>query len=680
MSSATAEHPEGEGLSDLSESAQRRTRRRRRRAVVAGIVLVLAAVGALAAIQLLQARRDLVAGAQQAREAARLAAAPGTLKNAHLRAVIRQDLSQAQRQFQDARSNLTLWSPLLRRLGWAPKIGPQLAAAPPTADAAYYTTRAALTLVNRLLPLVPAGKIHTHHLLIRAARTLDQSRPELHAAMNDVLSASIAVRDIPRKTGNGSLDSATILLRSYLPNIQAFLHWLEVAPTVLGTRHPSVYLLTFQNPAELHATGGFIGATGLLTVRNGRIHTAFSGSSMNHDVLGVKPPAPETAYTPEKNWIFNNSNWSPDFPLSARLERWFYGEDTGKWVNGVIAVQDTAIGSILGATGPVYVPAYRRSVDAGNVTALAQQFVNGTYHGPMQGSNTDAVRKQFFGWVARAILKRLQTLSPGQLRDLGSALGNLVLERAITVYDTRPRIEAAIRRSGVDGAVRPIPGDFLSIVDDNLSYNKLNPYVHETATYDIALRRDWRIEATLTLKYHVSTSPANLEGAGPGLGKWGTKHDYQDFVRVYVPAGARLLHMTGADPWPQTAAYGLTQFAGRLIVRENRTQQVTLRYEIPGSAIASNNSKYRLTVRQQPGSNIAVLNVILRTGGTIQLGAGGPGQSVMRRVLVLNRDAHLRVNLGSYVQSTSVSLQHGVVSLRDPYIPYASFNDKGHGL
>ena len=44
----------------------------------------------------------------------------------------------------------------------------------------------------------------------------------------------------------------------------------QALPSLLGADKPAEYLLLAQNPDELRATGGFIGAVGVLTLDQGR--------------------------------------------------------------------------------------------------------------------------------------------------------------------------------------------------------------------------------------------------------------------------------------------------------------------------------------------------------------------------------------------------------------------------
>jgi Protein of unknown function (DUF4012) len=230
-----------------------------------------------------------------------------------------------------------------------------------------------------------------------------------------------------------------------LPLLRSSSRWLIAAPLVLGVHGPSRYLVLLQNPAELRATGGFIGAADFVTVRNGSIESRFTQSALPHEIDSVSTPLPEALYTAEGPWIFRDSNWSPDFPLSARLARWFFGEDTSRWADGVIAVDDPAIGPILRATGPVYLPTYHQWVGGNNVARLAQHYVKRSYHGPVQKGSLDAGDKQFLGNVVAALLQRIESLSIDRWPALVRALADAGSRR-----DTRSTIAVrpSIQRSG----------------------------------------------------------------------------------------------------------------------------------------------------------------------------------------------------------------------------------------
>jgi hypothetical protein len=410
-------------------------------------------------------------------------------------------------------------------------------------------------------------------------------------------------------------------------------------------------------------------------MRDRRMTHSFHGNVLPHEISTGLLPLPEALYTPEDHWLFMDSNWSPDFPLSARLERWFYGEDTGLWANTVIDFVDTAIPELLVATGPVYLPEYRVWVTAGDAQALAQRFVNGQYHGPLRSGLADSIRKQFFQAVFGALVRRMESMPLGDLPRLGNAISNAVRHRDILLYDRRPPVEALIRRFGAGGVLVPPRGDALFVVDDNRSYNKVNPYVVETATYFATVRRSLWIDSRLTIRYHIDTSPHDLEGFGPYYGQWGTKHDYQDFLRVYVPRGSQLVSASGLDSWAPRQAYGMTQFAGRLLVRENHAAAVTFHYTIPPNALLQiGTNRYRLSIRRQPGADLASIAVTVRGGPGVTLGAS----RLLARSVHLKHDAVIDVGLSDVDVAHTVDLPPPVYS--DPYVSYAILRDRGHTL
>lgn len=245
-------------------------------------------------------------------------------------------------------------------------------------------------------------------------------------------------------------------------------------------------------------------------------------------------------------------------PSTALYERWMFGLNTRLWEPMVVDVSGGAA-DILGAIGPIYLPQYQRTVTAHNVGGLID------YYHHHNNAQTDTQSQRFLAVLLHAVLARVQTLSPRGLLAFAGGLHNAISDQSLLMYDRRAAVESAIRESGAAGAVLSPPNDSLFIVDDNLSYNKINPYVREAATYDVLINKDLRPEATLAFCYHVVPSPASVFGIGPNFGLAGTKHDYQNFIRIYVPPGSQMLGATGMDSWATTPANGRTQLAGRIL-------------------------------------------------------------------------------------------------------------------
>jgi hypothetical protein len=636
-------------------------------AVILGACLLLAAI---AAQQLRAAHAALLAGGHDLAiphltlQIPSLAAHPGRV------AGLRRQVAAAEASFSDARAELAPWAPLLDHVGWLPRIGSEISAAVPAADTGYHATRSALALLDGLRPLTATlSQSRGGGRLRLVARSLASSAPLFRQASIEADAAASDASRLPSSLGSPHLDSLLSRLHRQLPMLRSGAHLLAQAPSLLGVDRPAHYLFAWENPAELRATGGFIGAVDYITVRAGVITHQFHGHLLPHEITTAGLPLPEAMYTPEDYLLLCDSNWSPDFSLSARLERWFYGEDTGNWADAVINFVDSGVSPLLQATGPLYLPGYHRWVTANNAQSLAQQYINGQYKGPQTTGLPDTVRKQFFHAVLLALVSHLERTPLSSLPSLISALQGLTRHRDLLLYARRPSVEAEIVQAGAAGLLQPVPGDFLMVVDDNRSYNKINPYVVETGAYTASVKSTGAIDATLTLRYTLRSSPANLEGKGPYWGKWGTKHDYQDFLRVYVPAGAQLGSLTGVVPWAPEPAYGLRQFAGRLLVREGHTVVVTLRYTTPPSALSTLDSPmYRLTVQRQAGADLKALAVLVTRSGS------GP---TFRANLPLASDARVQIPMPG-LHPPAVALTPA--SALDPYLGNTGLSDRRHPL
>src|SRR5947209_19208587 len=238
-------------------SAHSRRRLRLRYLVVLGCLLVMALVG-LAAYDLAAARDRLVRGSDELHAARALVSPLARFEEPAVRARLREHLAAANREFGDARAHLGLWRPMLGHLGWVPGVGEQLSAAPDATDAAFYTTRAALSLMDGLAPVwvLVSAPGAGGSLVPRLLPLVSRARPRFAAARADVDRASSAAAQLPVHTGNRSLDSAAARLREALPPLRVGLRWLVVTPQMLGAGGPSSFLLLLQDPAELRATGG----------------------------------------------------------------------------------------------------------------------------------------------------------------------------------------------------------------------------------------------------------------------------------------------------------------------------------------------------------------------------------------------------------------------------------------
>lgn len=586
--------------------------------LLVAIVLILMAI---TAVILFSARRSLLAGVTELRSAQdqiQLVTVHSSLRSAL--GQVRGDIVQSRSNFQSADDRLSLVGPLVEHLGWIPQIGPEVAAAPHVAHAAHRTADGMLSLLDGLAPLASRWDATSGNGRVPAlVAGLSVGRPDFDQACAQFDEAEVSRRALSVDAYPAALASALHSLDDRLPRLQIFCRLLALGPKLLGADRPISYLVAYQNSNELKATGGFIGSASVLTVRRGIASQLFEGSGIV-DNLSVPPPEPVAYYNGEPAWLFRDSNWSPDFPTTAALERFFYALDFHHSVSNIVNVTPQAVSALLSATGPMYVPEYRQTVTAANVEGLADFYAHwASTPGPGTTGNLDTRKKQFIGIVARHMLQRVKTLSVRSMIDLGQAVGTSVERGDLLLNFRDPSLQSLVLQAGASHAVNPRHGDYLYVVNTNLSYNKINRFVHLSSAYDVHVRPDRWLDARLTVRIHNVPAPAayKRDSIGPEAGRYGTWDDYATFLRIYTPPGAQLIDQTGwTQPWSQGPAYGGTMFSGYLIVLHGSTRTVRLHYVVPPNVFrASHGKAYTLLVPHQPGSFPDAVQVTLHHDG-----------------------------------------------------------------
>jgi hypothetical protein len=217
-------------------------------------------------------------------------------------------------------------------------------------------------------------------------------------------------------------------------------------------------------------------------------------------------------------------------------------------------------------------------------------------------------RKSFVPQVAEAVLEQARVGGQDSLA-LAAALLAALDDRSLQFWVKNPPLAAALHAAGWDGALAPQPGrDYLAVVDSNVGFNKVDAVLTRSLEYTV----DWPPAgasaapvATLTLTYTHPLSAAD-SGCDP-TPRYGTSYQdmiercYFNYVRVYTPAGSRLISTNGlqADSVVSEAGEkGLQVFAGFFVQPPGTVHTVTFAYELPE---AIKPSTYTLTLQRQAG-------------------------------------------------------------------------------
>lgn len=390
-------------------------------------------------------------------------------------------------------------------------------------------------------------------------------------------------------------------------------------PLLLGMDGPKTYLILVQNNHELRATGGFIAAIGRLTLEHGKLtELDFADSYSIYRADGRYPPAPAAMqkYMNIPVLVMRDANWSPDLPTAARVAEAIYKSDVGVDIDGIVTIDLHAVRRIFNALGEIQAPGFETPITGENVEAQVVKL----WERPAQGDTAVGgdtqeelsawwvQRKEFIPRLAQAVLSKIQGGDVDVLA-LASALVGALDARAIQVWLDDPEAAALLGAQGWDGALRPTPdNDFLAVVDTNMGYNKVDAAIERALDYRVSWPDgvNQPAQATLTLTY---THPIDAEDPGCDLTpRYGKSYAdliarcYFNYVRIYAPAGSKLIDATGLAPDSITTQRGerKTQvFTGYFIMPPHSRRQVTFTYTLPPAITPD---KYHLIVQRQSGT------------------------------------------------------------------------------
>jgi hypothetical protein len=450
---------------------------------------------------------------------------------------------------------------------------------------------------------------------------------------------------------------------------------LAAAPELLGADRPRTFLILIQNEDELRATGGFIRAVGRVTIDQGKIISLTVEDSYALDDFKTPypdAPAPIRDYMGIDLWVFRDSNWSPDFPATARQALALYTKTRPGTIDGVIGVNQHVVEALVEGAGPITVDGHTL-----NNAADLQAYMRAAWE-PSGQSNVGEWAAQRKDFMSRAIQVLLDRIMKGQSevdwQKLGRALHRTLRSRDLLFYFTDPTVKEDLQAVGFAGALRTSDGDFLMVVDSSMGFNKTSIAMQQALAYTVTLDLDRAPQAQLTIVYTNTIPPDgpcvhrppdyNLEITYDQL----VQQCYWLYRRVLAPPGSELQaashHPTGpgelltgqlSDGATQTTNEdGKTAFGTLLIVPRGEQMTSFLSYTLPITVLQqrANEWVYHLIWQKQPGAGAWPATVTVQwPAGLHLLNARPQALSVTDRSatfeFVLDMDQEVSVTLSS---------------------------------
>lgn len=502
-------------------------------------------------------------------------------------------------RLRDHTNSIWLWP--ISVLPWA---GDQVRAAKDLADIGVRSARAGAIVVGALSHSATVNPGSTSpsepgHKILQFLDAIDPTQAQLSAELD----AAVADRrDIPRSGLVSPLSRAVSQLdnQADLASIREALAALRADEPgirgLLGSGGPVSYLVLEQDPAELRATGGFIGSVGFLTFDHGRTGSFDPVDILTIDrdaagnILGFGPysthvpvPTPLATAFHLNSLTLRDANWSPDFPTASQQAEGLLQVETGRKVDGVIAIDPFLIGHLLDAVGSVTVPETGDVVNSRNFFETVLNRVEVTPTGP---------RKSFLTYVAKAIIPKLLTVPRNRWLTLLQDFSWGCNVRSLQAHFHDPKIQGLVDRYRCGGEVGNLHGDGVMVVDSNLGGNKDDYWLQRKFTLSVALKGDGTARHTLHINY------SGLSQHDIHLTQY---RGYLGWLRVYLPKSTSNIESSGADLRAIGDELGRLVVGGWVFVPFDHSLDVVVSYTVSSAEMRSSEGRTSLLWQKQAG-------------------------------------------------------------------------------
>lgn len=433
---------------------------------------------------------------------------------------------------------------------------------------------------DALPPLVGAAERVDPRKLRRPDGSIDLTRiasvgPVVKSASASVAQTAKAISGLPRHTWLSSVDAAQVDALKLVTDLDGTLKSADLAvrilPKMLGQNGSKRYFLAFQNESEARGTGGLPGAFAILEANRGKLRLVRleSDTTLNDVAADVDfgPDYRQLYRDAGPTTVYVNGNVSPHFPYAAQIWASMWREHSGEQVDGVIAVDPTALSYLLAVTGPATLPD-KSQVSAGNAVELTQR----TIYAKFANDPTQERRRAFQLSIAAAASKKILE-AQGKTTGLVQAVGKAAEERRLLVWSADPAVQTDLAQTSLAGIIPTTKAPYVGLSINNGGGNKLDYYLGRALTWQRSGCGPTR-RTTVTITLTNSAPASGLSGYVTGRTdrrSYAVKvGDSRLGVAYLATEGALLQSLTVAGK-PATSAIGL----------EHRHPVYTVDLEVP---------------------------------------------------------------------------------------------------
>ncbi|PIR95148.1 hypothetical protein COT95_00255, partial [Candidatus Falkowbacteria bacterium CG10_big_fil_rev_8_21_14_0_10_37_6] len=329
--------------------------------------------------------------------------------------------------------------------------------------------------------------------------------------------------------------------------------------------------------------------------------------------------APQPLHLINSLWEFQDSNWWPDWPLSAKKIQWFFENGWGSSVDGVIAIDPTFVENLLSVIGPIDMSDINgQIVTAENFYEIAQNRDN------LRDPNKPKT-------IIKDLVEKITEVLPQRINfdnfaGIAKTIEDGLAQKHILLNINDSEVQNFIKSNGWDGAIKETTGDYLSVINTNIAGGKTDRKIRQSVAHETEITPDGSIVNTVTIKREHT--------ADKGEAYAGVRN--VNYLRVYVPKGSELISAGGfSEPdaiFFDDPALGATE-DDDIALAEKNTQTDS----VSGVKIYSefNKTVFANWTQVDPGQTI---NIILKYKLPFKMNSVKQQQSLLKNLFGENND------------------------------------------
>lgn len=466
----------------------------------------------------------------------------------------------------------------------------------------------AVKTMNALVPKINEIAVHVDTVR-KELENIDPNRYPVKIGSMVIRERLISIKDVIENAANLFVNAQPLLIN---------------LPKVLGEPDEKRYLVVFQNDKELRPTGGFMTAYAQFRLSRGKAILERADDIYALDSAKRKNfPAPREILMFHKN-VYNlnirDSNLSPDYKLSMQKFEELYNTVAGsEKIDGIWAVDTHVLVEALKILGSMNIAGREFSAEIDKRCDCPKAVYELEDYSTRPVGYVREARKDIIGILLQQLLQKALGVSPSQYwGKLFQMLLAEISQKHVLAYFHDENAQKASESFNMAGRIMTATDsatllsykegsewDYLHVNNSNMAGAKANMFTSQKYTKEVTVNGDGTITTKLTIEYKnpYPGSDCGLESGGLCLNA-----PLRNWIRVYVPAGSKLIESNGTQSPKDNKAVPMdtyedltkTVFEGFLIVNPLGTARVEVTYASP---VKSKDGKYRLLFQKQPGTD-----------------------------------------------------------------------------